>query len=228
MGRLRQVALVAKAACLVALLVGCSAEFNPSPVTATPPTLSPAAVESTEATATARASAEPVIIVGHATPYYPDFAGWVAQWDGVAIVEITSVGNEQWNTVDGERPADDDLAAGLSGESGVDFVIGRPIEFRVLEVVRGSLLQVGDADTYWLPGGNVGRDTMDTHVHFEAEQVRPGDRALAFTFGEPVDFGGSGVETSTGFLFLIDEDGTVVTLSPGELIKVDDLTSYLP
>lgn len=175
-----------------------------------------------------RATPEPVIIVGHALPFYPDFAGWVAQWDGLAIVEITEIGPEQWNTPDGSRPPDDEMQAALSGTSGVDFIIGRPIEFRVTEVLRGEVLAPGDVDTYWLPGGSVGIDMMDTHPHFSADEVAPGDRAVAFTFAEPVDFGGSGVETRTGFLFLVDDAGRLITLAPDETIDVNELADYLP
>ena len=44
-----------------------------------------------------------------------------------------------------------------------------------------------------------------------------------FAFAAPVDFGGSGTETRSGFLFLVDKTGRVLTLVPDEDINVVEL-----
>lgn len=158
---------------------------------------------------------------GAGSYYYGSFEEFASMTDGVAIVRVTSVGEVQYPTNNGQRPS-----CAVATEP---WGVGRLIRVELVTLVRGTWSATGPA-AYWLPGGTIGGDTT-TEAGYELDLPDPvaGERAVAFLLAQPqdLDVGDGTLPIHIGLLFPVDQAGRVVTPDPSEVVLVDALGTLL-
>lgn len=137
--------------------------------------------------------------------------------NGVALVEVTRIGDVQYNTADGRRPAD---GAPLSGS----ISVGRVVEVRLLRLATGTWVS-GDIARYWQPGGTIGADTTPSAGYMGLPRPEEGATMVAFLLPQSVDLDPTAgrLLMDVFALFPVDGSGRVITPDPQEHVEADRL-----
>jgi len=201
------------------LLAGCRAlapgasgpasDEEPTPV----PVAATAAPTPVEATPTASQCS---LGVGIADQRYGGIQELAAFSDGVAVAQVTRVGDLQYSTESGDRPSCEYLAAAQSV-----FGVGRMLELRIQTPVAGAASR-GQIVRYMFPGGTIGQDTSPGH-HYGLTLPAVGDRVLVLLTDPPIDVDGGSGELTVDVveMFAITSRGEVVTPNRDERLTVE-------
>ncbi|MGI8872231.1 MAG: hypothetical protein ACR2KI_06500 [Candidatus Limnocylindria bacterium] len=148
---------------------------------------------------------------------YLDLRDMARDTKGVALVQVTSIGELQYNTADGLRPAE---GTPLSGS----ISVGRIVEVRLVRLVKGAWV-AGDVARYWQPGGTIGADTAPSEGWMGLPRPELGGTMVAFLTPQPADLDPTDAQLFVDViaLFPVADSGRVITPDPQERVQADRL-----
>lgn len=184
-------------------------------------TQSSAGATASEATATPRSTeAVPTNSPangGAATFDYMGLRAMAQDAGGVAVVKVTNIGDLQYNTADGQRPAE---GTPLSGS----ISVGRIVEVKLIRLASGSWVS-GDVARYWQPGGTLGSDTTPEEGYMGLPRPELNQTMVAFLLPQTADLDPTDSELYMDIfaLFPVSASGRITTPDPKERVTTDSL-----
>lgn len=136
---------------------------------------------------------------------------------GVALVQVSSIGELQYDTADGLRPAE---GTPLSGS----ISVGRIVAVRLVRLAKGAWV-AGDVARYWQPGGTIGAVTTPSEGWMGLPRPELGGTMVAFLAPQPADLDPTDAQLFMDViaLFPVADSGRVITPDPQERVQADRL-----
>ncbi len=207
---------IAGSAVLALILAGCAGTSSSGAATEEPSASGLGPPVATAATVAPGTTSSPAT-GGAGSFYYGSIREFSTAAKGIALVRVTNVGDLQYNTVDGSRPAE---GTPLTGS----ISVGRIVEVSLVRLVKGSWL-AGQTARYWQPGGTIGADSTPSEGFMGLPRPEQGSTMVAFLAPVAADLDPTDAELPMDIiaLFPVNQAGRVLTPDPHEQVQADDL-----